>query len=295
MSGASRQTHEPRSTDRGPGVAVASPVPTYGSARQPHPVVRELIDLLRYRDFVAQLVVRNIRVRYKRSLLGLAWSMLSPLMTMAVLSLVFTHVFRSTAPNYPLYLFPGLLLWTFFAQTVSTITAEVIGGIDLWKRIYAPRTAFAVATTLTGLVHLAAALVPLAVVMLVVGAPFGVALLSVPFTMCCTALFAIGVGLAVGAVAGHFADVGDLFQVLLNAWLYLTPVIYPRAIIPEAYHWVWRVNPMALLVDAFRMPFYEHAAPSATALAASLFTSIVVAAFGWWMFTRTADALARRG
>jgi ABC-type polysaccharide/polyol phosphate export permease len=267
----------------------------YDSSRRAHPMIAELAALLRYRDVLVQLVGRNLKVRYKRSVLGFAWSMLAPLLTMATLSLVFTQVFRPTAPNYPLYLFPGLLLWGFFSQTTSSITAEVIGGVELWRRIFTPRTAFAIATTATGLVHLCAALVPLAVLMLVTAAPISLALVAVPIAVLCTAMFALGVGLAVASVAGHFADVGDLFQVVLGTWMYFTPIIYPREILPDAYHWVWRLNPMAHFVEAFRLPIYEAQMPSAGLLATIVAMACVALVCGWWLFTRTVDDLARRG
>ena len=267
----------------------------YDSARLPHPAVRELAELWRYRSLVGQLVVRNIKVRYKRSVLGLAWSMLSPLMTMAALSVVFAHLFRPLTPNYPVYLFAGLLLWSFFAQTTATIAAEVIGGVEQWKRIYTPRTAFAVATVSTGLVHLALALVPLAALMTAFEVRFSAALLVVPVVALCTAVFALGVGLAVAAVAGHFADVADLYQVVLGTWMYLTPVIYPVAILPEAYHWLFRLNPMAYFVEAFRLPIYEHTPPSASVLLIAALLAITAFTVGWWLFTRAADGIARRG
>lgn len=270
-------------------------VERYDSARLPHPAVRELAELWRYRHLVGQLVVRNIKVRYKRSVLGLAWSMLSPLMTMAALSLVFTHVFRPLTPNYPVYLFAGLLLWSFFAQTTASIAAEVIGGVEQWKRIYTPRTAFAVATVATGLVHLALALVPLAALMAASGVPFSAALLVVPVVALCTAMFALGVGLAVAALAGHFADVADLYQVVLGTWMYLTPVIYPVAILPEAYHWLFRLNPMAYFVDAFRLPIYERTLPPAALMLTTAMLAMTAFALGWWLFTRAADGIARRG
>jgi ABC-2 type transport system permease protein len=267
----------------------------YDSAHQPHTAVRELAALATYRDFVFQLVVRNITVRYKRSVLGVAWSMLAPLLNLLVLSLVFTQVFRPTTPNYPLYLFPGLLLWTFFTQTASIITAEVIGGIELWKRVYTPRGAFAVAATLTGLVHLALALAPLLLLMWLRHAPLSPALLVVPYIAVCTALFALGLGLAVASVAGHFADVGDMFQIVLATWMYFTPVIYPRSILPVSLQGVWRLNPVAHLVDAFRMPFYEARVPGLEQLGLITAIGVVSAALGWWLFTRTAEEFARRG
>lgn len=272
-----------------------SVLPEYDSARQPAAFVRELTALVEYRDFVWQLLARNIKVRYKRSVLGLAWSMLSPTLSLIVLSLVFTQAFRSTTPNYPVYLFPGLLLWNFFTQTTSIITAEVIGGLELLRRIYTPRAASAVATMLTGLVHLGLAIVPLLAVMAFFGAPLTPALLQVPYIVLCTALFTLGVGLAVASVAGHFPDVADVFPIVLSTWMYFTPVIYPRTILPASLQPVWSLNPMAQFVDAFRLPFYEGHFVSAAQIGTITVLGIVTFITGWWLYTRTADELVRRG
>ena len=192
--------------------------------------------------------------------------MLSPLLTTIVLSVVFLTLFQPVAPNYPVYLLSGLLIWNFFVQTTSIMAAEMIGGADMWKRIYTPRTVFAVATTVTGLVHLALALVPLFAIALFLGMPIGIApLVAIPFAVLCVALFALGVGLLLSVLSARFPDVIDLYQVIVGAWLYLTPVIYPRAIVPERFQWLLSLNPMTWFVEGFRLPIYQNTVPAAAA------------------------------
>lgn len=273
---------------------MSAAVEQYDSARLGHPAMREISDLLKYRDLVIELTSRNIKVRYRRSILGLAWSMLAPLMTMAALSIVFTQVFQPLVPAYPVFLFTGLLLWSFFAQTTATIAAEVIAGAEQWKRIYTPRTAFAFATLSTGLVHLACALVPLGVIMAVFGVGFSPALLSVPLVVLFAAAFTLGVGLGVAALSGQFADVADLYQVVLGTWMYVTPIIYPPEILPERYQWVFRLNPLVYFVEAFRLPIYQQTWPPLDLLFTTLALAAAALAAGWWLFTRAADAIARR-
>jgi ABC-type polysaccharide/polyol phosphate export permease len=243
---------------------------------------------------VRQLVARNIKIRYKRSVLGIAWSLLSPLLTMAVLAFAFTTVFRAATPHYAVYLFPGLLIWNFFAQTTSMMASDVIGGVDLWKRIYTPRAVFAVATISTGLVHLLLAMIPLAGLLVAYRTPLGLPLLVVPFAVACMAMFALGVGLMVSSVAVYFADVVDAYQVVLGAWLYFTPVIYPRTIVDARLQWAFDLNPMTYFVDCFRMPIYLNAAPPARVLALAFALALATLTAGWWMFTRAADELAYR-
>lgn len=266
----------------------------YDSARRWSPMTHELMELVRYRDLVRQLVARNLKVRYKRSMLGVAWSMLSPLLTMTVLSLVFTRLFRTTAPNYPVYLLAGLLIWNFFVQTTSMMAAEMIGGAELWKRIYTPRAVFAVATLATGLVHLLLGMVPLAAVALFFGLPVSAAWLVVPFAVLCIALFALGLGLILAVLAAHFPDVVDLYQVLVGAWMYLTPVIYPRTIVPGELQWLFALNPMTYFVECFRLPIYDNVVPPLPLLTIAFAIALVSAVLGWWTFTTSADGLAHR-
>lgn len=254
----------------------------------------EFLELWRYRDLVHQLVARNIKVRYQYSLLGVGWSVLSPLLTTAVLSLVFLTIFQSATANYPAYLLSGLLIWNFFVQTTSTIAAEMVGGTDLWKRIYTPRTVYAVATVVTGLVHLAMAMVPLLALVLVAGAPAGPSWLATLPAVLCVALFALGVGLGLAVLAAHFRDVLDLYQVLSGAWMYLTPVIYPRSIVPDRYQWLLTLNPMTWFVECFRLPILENTVPPLTTIGPVLTVALGTALLGWWAFTRSADDFATR-
>lgn len=137
----------------------------YDSARRPPPAVEELQALWRYRDLVVQLVRRDLVARYKRSVLGIAWTMLNPLGMMLVLTLVFSHLFR-TVPAYPAYVLIGLMAWNFFAQSTVMAMRQLVWGGTLLQRIYMPRTTFAVSAVGTGLVNLVFAFIPLLVVLL---------------------------------------------------------------------------------------------------------------------------------
>ncbi|MEZ5319736.1 MAG: ABC transporter permease [Vicinamibacterales bacterium] len=266
----------------------------YDSARRLSPLAHELVEVWRYRDLVQQLTARNIKVRYQHSLLGVGWTVLSPLLTTAVLSIVFMTLFRQVEPHYPAYLLSGLLLWNFFVQTTSTMATEMIGGADLWKRIYTPKTVFALATLATGLVHLLLALVSLVALMLILGVPLGLASPFALVPMLAVALFALGVGLLLAACATRFRDVIDLYQVASVAWLYLTPVIYPRAIVPDRYQWLLTLNPMTWFIEAFRVPMLQNSLPSPATIGLTTTLAIGTAVLGCWVFTHVTDGLATR-
>lgn len=264
----------------------------YDSERRQSPVIHELVELWRYRDLAYQLAARNIKVRYQHSLLGVGWTVLSPLLTTAVLSIVFMTLFRQAAPDYPAYLLSGLLLWNFFVQTTSTMAAEMVGGSDLWKRIYTPKTVYAFATLATGVVHLLLALVPLFALMLFLGIPIGAATPVAIVPIVCVALFALGVGLLLSACATRFRDIIDLYQVASGAWLYLTPVIYPRSIVPDSYQWLLALNPMTWFIESFRLSMLQNSVPPPAMMGVTLTIALVTAMLGCWVFTRVTDGLA---
>lgn len=270
-------------------------VQEYDSAARPARAVEELLDVAAHAPLVLALIGRNVKVRYKRSVFGVAWTMAQPVTLLLVLTLIFARAFAPSAPAYALYLAPGLILWHFFAQTTSVVIAEVAAGVELWRRVRMPRTALAIATTCSGLLNLAMATIPLAVVVALAGVPLGASVLTLPVTALVTAIFALGIGLAIAAVAIYFPDAADLYQMLLVPWMFVTPVIYPRAILPSQVDRVIGFNPMAWFVEAFRRPLQDNASASPAAFGLMAGVAVVTLAIGFLVFTRCADDVPYRG
>ena len=267
---------------------------TYDSARRAPPMVEELAEAVRYRDLIRQLVRRDILTRYKRSVLGVAWTMLNALGIMVVLTLAFSSLFREIRA-YPAYVLTGLIAWNFFAQTTTVAMSSIVWGGALLHRIYLPRTVFAISSVGAGVVNLVLSLLPLAVIMITTGVALRPTLLFVPLAILLLALFALGIGLMVSTLAVYFPDVAEMYQIVLLGWMYLTPVIYPEAIIPPHYRWwLLNLNPMYHLVTLFRLPLYGGTWPSLLRLAASATTAVAALAVGWFVFTRKADEFAYR-
>lgn len=257
-------------------------------------MLEELREVWRYRDLLAQLIARNIKVRYKRSVLGIAWTMLNPLLIMAILTLVFSSLFRVAVEHYAVYLLSGLVLWNFFSQTTTLAMSELVWGGGLFHRIYIPRTVFALSAVGTGIVNLLFALVPLAIIMLATGAPLQSTLLFLPIPIVLTAMFALGVGLLLSVLAANFADVVEVYQIVITAWMYLTPIIYPVDIIPEQYRAFFNLNPMFHLLETFRQPIYAGVIPGPYRLLTAAAIALVTLVIGWGYFARKADEFAYR-
>jgi ABC-2 type transport system permease protein len=266
----------------------------YDSAERPTPVVEECLELWRYRDLVIQLVRRDIVARYKRSLLGVAWTMLNPLGTTLVLGVVFSQIFHSK-PAYVVYLLSGLVAWNFFAQGTLAAMRQLVWGAGLLHRIYIPRTLFAVTAILTALVNLGLALFPLCLVILVSGLRPWPAVLFLPLAVLLLAAFALGVGLLLSTLAAYFMDIGELYELLLPILLYLTPIIYPEDILPRwARGWLVEANPLYRLIVLFRQPLYEGVWPDPTAILVGSLLALGTLAIGWVVFTTRADEFPYR-
>jgi ABC-2 type transport system permease protein len=269
-------------------------MPVYDSAQQGLSAVSELKELWRYRDLLMQLITRNIKTRYKRSVLGILWTMLNPLLMMVVLSFVFSEVFRFNLEHYPAYALAGLLLWNFFAQTTAGAMSELIWGSGFLHRIYIPRAIFALCALGTGLVNLLLSLVPLFLIMLVTGVPIRSTILILPLPILLTAMFALGVAFFLSRLAAYFADVFEMYQIFLTAWMYMTPIIYPKSAIPSRWHWLFNLNPMYHLIEIFRAPLYIGWFAGPKTVAAATVAGLLTLVFGWFYFTAKVDELAYR-
>jgi ABC-type polysaccharide/polyol phosphate export permease len=220
--------------------------------------------------------------------------MLNPLATALVLSVVFSQTF-GTRRAYPAYLLCGLLAWTFFAQSTLSAMRQLVWGSGLLHKIYVPRTVFAVTAILTGIVNLALALIPLLLVILLSGLQPWPTVLFTPVAILLLGAFALGVGLLLSTLAAHFADVGELYELLLPILLYLTPIIYPADILPPwARRWFVDVNPLSRLIDLFRQPLFEGSWPDPAAILAGALWAVATLLVGWVVFASRADEFPYR-
>lgn len=265
----------------------------YDSVKRPSPAIEELRQVFRYRYLIGQLLRRDILTRYKRSALGVAWTMINPLGTMIILAIVFSQVFKME--GYASFILTGLMAWNFFAQASNAAIVNLVWGGGLLKRIYIPRTSFAIAAVGTGLVNLALALIPLVIVVLINGIKITWTIIFLPVPIILLAMFTLGVGLFLSSFAVYFPDVAEMYQILLTAWMYLTPIIYPIDRLPElAQKIIPIINPMYWLVELFRAPIYGGYIPGWSMIWPILLVCVVVLVFGWWFFCRRADEMAYR-
>ncbi len=259
------------------------------SARQTLNPILEVRDLFANWNLIANLVRRDLTVRYKRSVIGFFWTMLNPLLLMIILTVVFSTVFRFEGiKNYPTYFLSAYLVFGFFSQTtVQSMTSLGFHG-SLMKRVRVPKSIFAVSTTISGLINLCLAYVPLFLIMIVTGAPIRPTVLFLPISFLIIAAFTLGVSLMLSALAVYFDDVSHMYQVATVGLMYMTPIIYPISIVPYRWLWLIRINPLTQLFKLARDPVYSGTLPGAHVIMASVGAASIALVVGWLVFHRLA-------
>lgn len=272
----------------------SSPAEIYDSAARSNPLVEEFLALVKYRELIRQFVSRSIKTRYKRSVLGVVWTLLNPLLTMIVLTIVFSAVFRFEVENYSIYVLTGLVAWNFLSSSTAGAMSEMLWSGSLLGRIYIPKSVFSVSAVGTALVNLLLSLIPIFLISLVVGIRFTPALLVMPFSILIMTVFALGVGLTLSTAAVYFADMVPVYDVFLMIWMYATPIIYPLEILPEQFKWLVWINPFYYIVTLFREPLYNGTVPDPSVwLIASAF-ALVSILIGSYVFTSRSNEYAYR-
>ncbi|MDX6511377.1 MAG: lipopolysaccharide transport system permease protein [Gaiellaceae bacterium] len=269
--------------------APVAPATTYDSAERSTPLLRELRNLWRFRGLLGVLVVRNVTVRYKRSLLGVWWTLLNPLLTMGVMWIVFSQVFRFATGDVPylVYLLSGLVVFTFFSTTVTAVANSILGGSTTLAKIYVPAEVFAVAATAAAGVNFVVSLLPLLVAQVATGTgiPWTIVLLPVPaFFVAC---LATGVGLALAPSAVRFGDVLQLTTLGLFLLGFLTPTFYPLAMVAPQFRNVLEANPLYHALRVFRDLAYGGTLGPWSAWVVLVGSSVVALAVGGRIFART--------
>ena len=270
------------------------PKDIYDSSERGGRVIAEARELWRFRHLVRELISRDIKVRYKRSFLGVGWTLLGPLMQMAALTVAFSAILRYEVPNYPVYFLTGTLFWTFFSQATSHAANLTTDALELSRRVYLPRSAFVASALGVALVNVAVSLVPLLVIALLTGHPIRATWLFLPVAIVLGAAFTAGVGLVIFTLASRFMDVRETYLVLLQPWFFVTPILYPREIVPERFQPLVRFNPMTYLVEVFRAPLYNGWLPGWKTILFSCLAATVSLAVGWWFYSSRIDDYASR-
>jgi len=251
-------------------------------------------ELWEFRDILLAFVTKNISARYKQSLLGVTWVVLKPLINMAIFTVLFGKLaqFPSDGIPYPIFVFSGLLPWTYFSNALGAGTSSLVGNSGLISKIYFPRVMLPISSNISNLLDLGISLLVLFVLMLFYKIQLQIMIIFIPLLILALLLTALGPGLFFGALNVRYRDVGQIISFIIQAWMYLTPVLYPVSLIPEQYR-IWAYfNPMTGITDAFRACMLGHAQINAAGLMISLTVSMIILFGGLIYFKKTERTFA---
>ena len=269
----------------GSSVSPESVTPEPGIYLAEHCSSGPLLTLFQYRELLRQLVIREVKLRYKRSVLGFAWTVLNPLFAMAIFTMVFSRIFGDR-PNYPLYVITALLGWNLFSLGTSRGLDSVVMNGPIIRKVFVPKAIFPVASVASQVVNFVFSLVPLFLFMVAIGVGFGRSLLWLPIPLLSLACFALGIALLLGTFNVFFRDVKYFYEAGVLAWFYATPIFYPPEIIPDTFKFLLYVNPMYALLESLRTPLYQGTAPRLDLLILGLGISVFTLLLGWAIFHR---------
>jgi ABC-2 type transport system permease protein len=247
-----------------------------------------ILDLWRYRELLRNLVVRDVKVRYKRSVLGFAWMLLNPLISMIVFTVIFREIFQMEQ-DYPLYVVTALLFFNFFSNASGQGLNSVVAAGPLLRKVAVPKAIFPLSSVLANLVNFALSLIPLVGVMIFTGAKFTPALLVVPVALLAAVMFTYGIALLLATMNVFSRDVRWFYDSALLILFYMTPIIYPTRVVPERYRFVLDANPLTRMLDVFRIPIYEGRVPPLGDLVVVYALGAGALAIGWIVFHRYED------
>ncbi len=255
-----------------------------------------IAELYQYRELLKNLVIRDLKVRYKNSVLGVLWSLLNPLLMTLVFTLVFTLMLSRGVEDYPVFFLCGYLPWSFLAASVGGATQEIVGNASLIKKVYFPRELLPLSGVLSNLVNFLIALLVLFAMLLVFRIKLTPAALMLPLLIFIQTLFVLGLAFFLSTANVFYRDTQHILQPVMQAWFFLTPIFYSIKTLPESAEilgltvniqlWARRLNPMASLVASYRDILYWGVPTGLDFLLRTAVTCLVVFVIGYLIFLR---------
>jgi lipopolysaccharide transport system permease protein len=253
-------------------------------------------ELWAYRELLYFFVWRDVKVRYKQTVIGVAWVVLQPLLTMGVFTLFFGRLAKlpSDGLAYPVFYFCALVPWNYFATALQSCTSVVVDNQRVITKVFFPRLVLPLSAVVSGLVDFAIGFVVLGIVLGFYGIRPGLAALWLPVLLLLAVLTALGVGLWMSALNALYRDVKYVVPFLIQFWMFASPVAYPTSLVPQRWRWLYGLNPMAGVIDGFRWALTGHGQPPGPLLLASSGMVVAVVLGGLFFFQRMEGAIADR-
>lgn len=246
-------------------------------------------DSIKYRELIWALALKELKIRYKRSVLGFLWALLNPLLLMLVLTVVFSSIMGANIPHYAIFLLSVLLPWTFFAQSLAYAAESIVGNADLIKKVRVAKSVFPMAAVVSNMINLFLSLIPLVLIVLVLQHSLYLTWLYLPVPLLALTLFTVGATFFFATLNVFYRDVAHILQVVLQVWFYVTPVLYSIDAFPVKYRWLFKLNPLIFVLNGFRLSVYYGKLPAIQSVLASFACGLAALLIGFAIFRRFED------
>jgi lipopolysaccharide transport system permease protein len=254
-----------------------------------------LRELWAYRELIFFMIWRDVKVRYKQTLLGVAWAVIRPFASMIVFSLFFGQLAKipSDGLPYPVFNYAGLLPWTFFASGLTRTSSSVVSSSGLIQKVYFPRLVIPLAGVISGLPDFGLAFLVLLGMMFYFGIfPSWISIVWLPLLLLLAMVTALGVGLWLAALNVRYRDVGYVVNFVTQLWMFATPVVYPASLLSEPWRTLYGINPMVGVVEGFRWSLLQSGSPPGAMVLVSTLVSVLVLISGLFYFRRMENTFA---
>lgn len=243
----------------------------------------------KFQPLLSELIARDIKIKYRKSVLGVLWTLLNPLFMMIILSIVFSSLFKFDIEYFPVYLLSGQLIFNFYSESTNTSMSAIMDNGPLIKKIYVPKYLFVLSRISSSTINLLASFTALICVMLAMRVELHYMVLLAPIPLIFLIIFSLGVGLILSAITVKFRDVMHLYSVFVTALMYLTPVIYPMSILPEWLEPIVRLNPITNILQMFRNVMLYNTLPDLMSIAMAIVECAVMLSLGLYVFYKNQD------
>jgi ABC-type polysaccharide/polyol phosphate export permease len=246
-------------------------------------------DTYRYRELIWALALKELKIRYKRSVLGFLWALLNPMLLMLVLTVVFSKIMVVSLPHYGIFVLSALIPWTFFAQSLSYAAESIVGHGDLIKKVRVAKLVFPVAAVVSNMINLLLSLIPLALIVIVMRHPFHWQWIYLPVPLLALLLLTLGATFFFATANVYYRDVSHILQIVLQIWFYASPIIYRLDFFPPKYQFIFKLNPIVYVLHGFRLSVYDGMLPEWPSVVASFACAFVALFVGFHIFRRYQD------
>ena len=246
-------------------------------------------NFLRFRPLLGELMARDIKIKYRRSVLGVLWTLLNPLLMMVVLSVVYSNLFKFDIENFPLYLLSGQVIFNFYSDATTNSMTAILNSASLIKKIYVPKYLFVLSRICSSVINFLAAFLAMIIVMLALRVDFHYTVFLAFVPVLLLIIFSLGIGLILSAITVKFRDVMHLYSVFVTVLMYLTPVIYPMSILPGWLAMIVNANPLTNYLTMFRDVMMNNKIFGAGDLLIGMAEAIVALILGLYVFYKNQD------